>query len=92
MYVEKETYATCLLGKQTRQVFLQATSYCATRILELIHGDIFGPISPPTASHNRYIFVLIDDHSHYMWFILLKEKSEVFDKFKKFKILVEQET
>lgn len=39
-----------------------------------------------------YIFVLIDDHSHYMWSILLKEKGEAFDKFVRFKKIVEQET
>jgi len=45
-----------------------------------------------TAAQNRYIFVLIDDHSRYMWTVLLKEKSQSFDKFKKFKALVEEET
>ena len=41
---------------------------------------------------NRYIFVLIDDYSRYMWTILLKEKGDAFNKFKKFKSLVEQES
>ena len=39
-----------------------------------------------------YISVLIDDHSRYMWSILLKEKGEAFDKFKRFKKIVEYET
>ncbi|KAG7585622.1 Ribonuclease H-like superfamily [Arabidopsis thaliana x Arabidopsis arenosa] len=90
--VEKETCSSCLLGKQVRQTFPQATSYRATSVLELIHGDLCGPISPPTASHNRYIFVLIDDYSRYMWSLLLKDKSEAFQKFKSFKACVEQET
>lgn len=50
-----------------------------------------GPISPQTAGSNRYIFVLIDDHSRYMWTILLKEKGEAFEKFKRFKPIIEQE-
>lgn len=35
---------------------------------------------------------MIDDHSRYMWTILLKEKSQAFEKFKKFKTSIEQET
>ncbi|CAN6871207.1 unnamed protein product [Brassica oleracea] len=41
---------------------------------------------------HRYIFVLVDDHTRYMWTILLKEKSDVFEKFKRFKTMVEQDT
>lgn len=90
--IEKETCGSCLLGKQVRQSFPQATSFRATNILELVHGDLYGPITPPTAAQNRYIFVLIDDHSRYMWSVLLKEKGEAFKKFKIFKACVEQET
>ena len=90
--VEKETCGSCLRGKQTRKPFPQASSFRATSILELIHGDLCGPITPHTAGGNRYVFVLIDDHSRYMWSILMKEKSEAFTKFKRFKAVVEQES
>lgn len=52
----------------------------------------FRPITPHTLSGKRYIFVFIDDHSRYMWSILLREKGEAFEKFKRFKAIVEQET
>lgn len=74
LMVEHETCKSCLLGKQTRCPFRHATSYRAKQILELLHGDLCGPISRPTATRNKYIFVIIDDHSRYMWSILLKEK------------------
>lgn len=90
--IGKEVCGSCLLGKQTRKVFPQATSYRATKILELIHGDLCGPITPSRAAGNRYIFVLIDDYSRYMWSILLREKGDAFNKFKKFKNLVEQKS
>lgn len=80
----KETCVSCLLGKQTRKPFPQATSYRATQPLELVHGDLCGPISPPTSGQKRYVFVLIDDFTRYMWSILLEEKSEAFTKFKIF--------
>ncbi|KAG7559183.1 Integrase catalytic core [Arabidopsis thaliana x Arabidopsis arenosa] len=90
--VEKEICSSCLLGKQTRQSFPQETTYRATKKLELIHGDLCGPISPSTSAGNRYIFVLIDDFSRYMWTILLKEKGDAFKRFQNFKALVEQES
>ena len=90
--IEKETCVSCLLGKQTRKPFPQSTSYRATNLLELVHGDLCGPITPQTPGGKRYVFVLIDDFSRYMWTILIQRKSEAFSKFKTFKKLAEQET
>lgn len=39
---------------------------------------------------NRYIFLLVDDYSRFMWFYLLKNKSDAFEAFKKFRVLVEE--
>ena len=89
--LEKEICSSCLLGKQTRHVFPKATIYRAIKRLELIHRDLCGPITPCTSAGNKYIFVLIDDFSRYMWTILLKEKGDAFAKFKNFKALVEKE-
>ena len=47
---------------------------------------------PPTPGNKRYLFVLIDDYSWYMWTVLLKQKSEAFEIFKTFKNLAGQET
>ncbi|XP_022570911.2 uncharacterized protein LOC106407057 [Brassica napus] len=90
--VTKDTCESCLRAKQTRRPFPTSTSYRASTILELVHADLCGPITPPTAGRSRYIFVLIDDHSRYMWSILLKEKGEAFEKFVRFKKIVEQDT
>lgn len=88
---ENQLCESCLVGKQTRHVFPKATTYRSSRPLELLHADLCGPISPATLAHNRYVFVIIDDYTRYMWTILLKEKSESFEKFKLFKPLVEKE-
>ena len=90
--IEREVCGSCLKGKQARQVFPQATQYRASKRLQLIHGDLCGAITPSTQGGKRYIFVLIDDYSRYMWAILMKDKSEAFTKFKTMKSLVEQET
>ena len=90
--IKTEACVSCLLGKQARKSFPQATAFRSAEPLDLIHGDLCGPISPPTPAQKRYILVLIDDNTRYMWTILLKEKGEAFEKFKNFKKLVEQET
>lgn len=74
--VEKDTCSSCILRKQVRYSFPQAASYRAERALDLIHGDICGPITPPKPSCKRYIFVLIDDCSRYMWSILSKKRGK----------------
>ena len=81
----------CLARKQTRCSFPTKATYRATQPFELIHGDLCGPISPPTLANDRYVFVLIDDFSRFMWTMLLKEKSEAFGRFKRFKESVEKQ-
>ena len=90
--IEKEVCGSCLLGKQARHSFPKSTTYRASDILELLHGDLCGPITPRTPNENRYIFVVIDDNTRYMWTMLLKTKDEAFIRFQKFKAVVERET
>ena len=88
---EKKLFESCMVGKQTRQAFPNATMFRASKPLELLHADLCGPITSSTLAHNRYIFVIVDDFSRYMWSILLKEKSEDFCRFKAFKSVVEND-
>ncbi|KAL8096387.1 hypothetical protein AgCh_037375 [Apium graveolens] len=82
----------CLMSKQTRMQFPQQTEYQAKKPLELIHGDLCGPISPETTAGNRYFFLLVDDYTRMMWIYALKGKNEAFNVFKKFRSLVEKES
>ncbi|KAL8120298.1 hypothetical protein AgCh_017456 [Apium graveolens] len=64
-------------------------NYSANRVLELVHGDLCGPITPSTVAGKRYVFLLGDDFSRVMWAYLLKSKDEVYETFKNFKTMVE---
>ncbi|KAK1646321.1 hypothetical protein QYE76_064126 [Lolium multiflorum] len=57
----------------------------ASEALELVHGDICGPISPATPSGNEYFMLVVDDHSQYMWIVLLKSKDQAIQAFEKIK-------
>ena len=57
--------------------------------LELIHSDVCGPMSSTSLSGFEYYITFIDDYSRKTWIYFLKAKSEVFEKFKEFKALIE---
>lgn len=89
---QKGVCSGCLLSKQARAPFPSQANFAAKVKLELIHGDLCGPISPPTPAGNRYFLLLVDDYSRRMWVYMLKYKSEALEAFKKFKVMVENET
>ncbi|KAL0554273.1 hypothetical protein IC582_008190 [Cucumis melo] len=82
----------CLHGKQSRKSFPQESSSRARRPLELVHTDLCGPIKPSSFGKNNYFLFFIDDFSQKTWVYFVKEKSEVFGMFKRFKALVEKES
>lgn len=82
----------CLISKQRRVPFPTAATFRATSRLDLVHGNICVPISPPTHGGKKYFLLLIDDMSRYMWLFLLTSKSEAPATIKRFKAGVEVET
>lgn len=73
----------CLMSKQTRKKYPTKANYKADKVLDLVHGNLCGPITPDTASGYRYFFLLVDDYSRFMWVYFLKRKDEAFKVFKK---------
>jgi len=65
----------CLAGKHRRAPFPHRTQGCSSEVLQLLHGDLCGPITLPTPSGNRYFLLLVDDYSRYMWLALLPSKD-----------------
>ncbi|GKA74913.1 retrovirus-related pol polyprotein from transposon TNT 1-94 [Tanacetum coccineum] len=54
---------SCMVGKQTKKSSSKKATYRASRILEMVHGDICGSITASTQAGNFYTLVLIDDCS-----------------------------
>ena len=62
----------------------------STQPLELIHTDVWtSPIL--SISGCKYYVVFVDDYSRYTWIYPLYNKSDVFQSFVKFKLLVENQ-
>lgn len=88
---ETKKCEACSLGKQTRIKFPTGISKRAMAPLELVHGDVVGPVKTISIGSNSYFLLLTDDFSRYSWvyFLQKKKKSEVFQHFKQFKQLME---
>jgi transposase InsO family protein len=53
---------------------------------------VFGPVLVPSLGKSVYYVSFIDDFSRNTWIYFLRKKYDVFDKFKEFKALVENQT
>jgi transposase InsO family protein len=82
----------CLAGRQHRDSFPKGSIWRASKILQLVHADICGPITPISNSSKRYLITFIDDFSRKIWVYFLTDKSEAFATFKIYKAKVEKET
>eukprot|EP00253_Pinus_taeda_P020721 PITA_20721 len=74
------------------RVIFPSSGKTVKHILELVHNEVFGPVKVPSLGKSVYYVSFIDDFSRNIWIYFLKKKSEVFDKFKEFKALVENQT
>jgi len=81
----------CSLGKLSRSSFPPKNIVSTSRVLELIHMDLFGPNDIASLNGKRYCYVLVDDYSRFTWVYFLAKKSEAFEYFSKFTKLVQNE-
>jgi hypothetical protein len=57
-----------------------------------VHTDVWGPSKISSIVRSRYIVTFIDDATRKTWVYCIQQKYDVFDTFKKWKDLVENET
>ncbi|KAG3254075.1 hypothetical protein PI124_g1314 [Phytophthora idaei] len=82
----------CALGKQTRVSHMLKSPKHARKLLEVIDSDVCGPMQTSTFSGKRYFVTFIDEYSHFCVVYLLRNKSEVADKFAEFVAFAETQT
>jgi len=85
-----ENITTCQVcaGAKFKKLKHDSVRNCASRILELIHLDIMGRISPASQDDHEYILVIVDDWSHFTHICNLKTKDQATELIKKFIIKV----
>jgi hypothetical protein len=73
---EKQSCDTCIITKQHRAPFPAKVKYLADAPLDLVHGDLCGPIKPAMSARWRFFLLLVDDATRYMWLTLLSTKGD----------------
>ena len=61
------------------------------RSLELLHMDLFGPITYISIGGSKYCLVIVDDYSRFTWVFFLQEKSQTQETLKGFLRRVQNE-
>jgi hypothetical protein len=84
--------SSCLVGMQCPTQFPHQAEYQVEDPMELVHGDLCGPIAPVTPTRSRYFILLIDDCSCYMWLRTLRSKDQVADMIKLYQQVAKGET
>ncbi|KAK2438086.1 putative mitochondrial protein [Trifolium repens] len=90
--VPKDLCQHCLLGKQARKSFAKEVAMRAKQILDVVYTDVFGPFDTLLLGGSKYFVSFIDEFSRMMWIHLMKSKDEVLQKFKIFKLEVENQS
>jgi hypothetical protein len=83
-------YEHFVYGKHNRVRF-PCGAMRAKGILQLVHNDVFGPVSVPSLGKYVYYVSFIDEFSRNTWIYFPEKKFEFFDRFKEFKALVENQ-
>lgn len=73
--------ASCLQGKMTRKPFPAVPEIKTTRILELVHSDVCGPMRTESTMKKRFFVTFIDDFSRMCAVYVIRRKSDVIGKF-----------
>jgi len=79
---------SCRLGKSSRLPFI-ASDFIASRPLERVHCDLWGPAPVSSIQGFQYYVIFIDNRSRFCWFYPLKHKSDFCSLFMKFQSFVE---
>ena len=87
-----EVCEMCCTGKQARSSYKSQVPFKATRKLEVIHYDVCGTFEVKSICGNSYFVTFIDEFTRKLWIYLLAKKGEVFSVFKKFRLLVQNES
>nr|CAH66391.1 OSIGBa0134J07.9 [Oryza sativa] len=82
----------CVFGKQIQASFPHSGAWRASAPFELVHTDIVGKVPTMSEGGNWYFITFIDDYTRMIWVYFLKEKSAALETFKKFKVMVENQS
>lgn len=78
----------CIEAKQTRKPFEDGPGRRSKRVLEIVHTDVCGPITPAGHDGCRYYVSFIDDWSRFAMLYTMQSKDQVFEYFQLYEAMV----
>jgi transposase InsO family protein len=73
----------CIEGKQHRLLFKTGRTR-ATKVGELLHMDLAGPMEITSFDNKHYFLIVIDDYSRAVWTSAIASKTEVVTKVREY--------
>jgi hypothetical protein len=83
--------SSCQAGKQVTNTHPNKSQMLTHSPLELLHMDLFGPTSFVSIGGNSYCIVIVNDYYRFTWVYFLHDKSNVFQTFKSFAVLAQNQ-
>lgn len=74
----------CVAAKQTRNPFTLQEERQSSRVLELVHSDVCGPVTPAGWNGQKFFVIFIDDWSRFTMVYLIHTKDEVVRRFEEY--------
>ena len=81
----------CIAGKQHRSNVSRLATHRSSKLLQLVHSDVHGPLPVRSRNHYRYWISFIDDATRFWAILPLKDKAGAFAAFKQFKAYAENQ-
>ncbi|PNY05239.1 retrotransposon-related protein [Trifolium pratense] len=82
---------SCQKGKIAKSSFKPKNTVSTSRPLELLHIDLFGPVSTASINGKKYGLVIVDDYSRWTWVKFLRTKDDAYDEFSNFCTQIQNE-
>jgi transposase InsO family protein len=84
VFKKDRPYGACQAKKQVGAHYHAKNIMTTTRLLEMLHIDLFSPVAYISIGGNKYGLVIVDYYSRFTWLFFLQDKSETQEVLKKF--------
>ncbi|GJR55653.1 putative ribonuclease H-like domain-containing protein [Tanacetum coccineum] len=92
LFENDQTCVACQKGKQHKASCKTKTVSSIRKPLQLLHIDLFGPVSMKSINKKSYCLVVTDDFSRFSWVFFLATKDETPEILKNFITGIENQT
>ena len=74
----------CELNKAKKQPIAKDCTTGAQAVLDIVHTDILGPITPEAVDAHKYVIGFVDSFNRYCRVYFMKSRDETLEKFQHF--------